>query len=377
MSIPFIDLKSQSRRVEDKVRKNLDTVLEHGMFIMGPEVRAFEERMEEFCGVKHAVGCASGTDALTMALMALGAGPGDAVFTTPFTFVATAETIALAGANPIFVDVDPMTYNIDPEELIKKIEFVRNEIPELTPKGVIAVDIFGQPADYERIQAICDEYDLFLIADSAQSCGATHNGKHVCAMGDIACTSFFPAKPLGCYGDGGMCFTNNDELKELLHSVRVHGQGSNKYENVRLGITGRLDSMQAAVLDAKLDIFPDEIRTRNEAADRYAALLEPIAGIRAPRIAEGNVSTWAQYCVLAKDSESRDKYMAALKEAGIPSVIYYPMCLHEQKVFSELGYEKGDMPVSEDLSERIFALPMHPYLEAEVQEKIVAVLAAV
>ena len=373
MSIPFIDLKAQYARVDEAVKKGIDGVLEHGAYVMGPEIAELESRLSNFSAVRHAIGCASGTDALIMALMAFEVGPGDAVFTTPFTFMATAEAIALLGATPVFVDIDPVTYNIDPSDLKRKIDDVKND-NKLTPKGVIAVDLFGQPADYERIEPLAHNNGLFLIVDAAQSFGATYQGKPVCSFGDVACTSFFPAKPLGCYGDGGMVFAHNDDLHKLLVSIRVHGMGEDKYENVRLGINGRLDSMQAAVLLAKFEIFPDEIEKRQQAAERYNTLLADVSDITLPHVAEGNTSVWAQYSLLAKDSEHRAEVMETLKEAGIPSVIYYPKPLHLQKAYAYLGYSKGDLPVCEGIAERIFSLPMHPYLKEEDQQAIAKVL---
>jgi len=374
MSIPFIDLKAQYRQVEDAVKKGIDGVLEHGAYVMGPEIGELENRLSSFSAVRHAVGCASGTDALIMALMALEVGPGDAVFTTPFTFMATAEAIALLGATPVFVDIDPVTFNIDPDDLRRKIRDIKDGQSELTPKGVIAVDLFGQPADYDRIEPLAHNNGLFLIVDAAQSFGATYQGKPVCSLGDMACTSFFPAKPLGCYGDGGMVFAQNDELHKLLVSVRVHGMGEDRYENVRLGINGRLDSMQAAVLLAKFDVFPGEIEKRQQAADRYNELLGDIADLTVPVVADGNTSVWAQYSLLARDSEHREELMGKLKAADIPSVIYYPKPLHLQKAFANLGYSEGSFPVCEDIASRIFSLPMHPYLKAEDQEAIAQVL---
>jgi len=371
MTIPFIDLKTQYSRVEDAVKRGIDTVLGHGAYIMGPEIAELESRLSSYSGVRHAVGCASGTDALVMALMALEVGPGDAIFTTPFTFMATAEAIALLGATPVFVDIDPVTFNIDPDDLRRRIAAVKDRRPDLTPKGVIAVDLFGQPADYDRIEPLAHNNGLFLIVDAAQSFGATYKGKPVCSLGDMACTSFFPAKPLGCYGDGGMVFTHNDELKKLLVSIRVHGMGDDKYENVRLGINGRLDSIQAAVLLAKFEIFPDEIAKRQEVADRYDALLADMDGVTTPVVAEGNTSVWAQYSILARDAAHRTELMDRLKAASIPTAIYYPKPLHLQKAFADLGYAKGAFPVCEAVGQRIFSLPMHPYLTGAEQETIV------
>lgn len=378
MNIPFIDLKKQFSRIEDQVRSNMDAVLEHGAYIMGPEIPALEKRLAEYCGTKHALGCASGTDALTLALMALDIKPGDAVFTTPFTFFATAEAIAVLGATPVYVDIDPVTFNIDPEKLEKTIEALKGadngmvlpKVEGLTPKGIISVDIFGLPADYDAIKTIADKHDLFLIEDAAQSFGGEYKGKRACSLGDITCTSFFPAKPLGCYGDGGMCFTDDDKLIERLRSHRVHGQGPDKYDNVRLGINGRLDTLQAAALQAKFDIFPEEVDLRDKVAATYAELLADVEGLTAPSVPEGYRSVWAQYCPMAKDGGHRDRIQAALKEKGVPSPIYYPIPLHLQTAFKDLGYNEGDCPISEDAAKRIFAIPMHPYLEREQQEYI-------
>jgi len=374
MSIPFIDLKAQYKEVETAVKKGIDGVLEHGAYVMGPEIADLEERLSSFSAVRHAVGCASGTDALIMALMAFEVGPGDAVFTTPFTFMATAEAIALLGATPVFVDIDPVTFNIDPDDLKRKIADVKDSRADLTPKGVISVDLFGQPADYDRIEPLAHNNGLFLIVDAAQSFGATYKGKPVCSLGDVACTSFFPAKPLGCYGDGGMVFAHNDALHKLLVSIRVHGMGEDKYENVRLGINGRLDSMQAAVLLAKFEIFPDEIVKRQQAADRYNELLSGIDGLTTPTLAEGCTSAWAQYSILARDTEHRTELMGKLSAANIPAVIYYPKPLHLQKAYANLEHSEGDFPVSENIAGRVFSLPMHPYLAAEDQETIAKVL---
>ena len=374
MSIPFIDLKAQYALVEDEVRKGIDAVLEHGAYIMGPEIAEIENRLSSYSAVRHGVACASGTDALLMALMALEVGPGDAVFTSPFTFMATAEVIALLGATPVFVDVDPVTFNIDPDALRRTIGEIKDTRSDLTPKGVIAVDIFGQPADYDRIEPLAHNNGLFLIVDAAQSFGATYKGKPVCSLGDMACTSFFPAKPLGCYGDGGMVFAHNDELHKLLLSIRVHGMGEDRYQNVRIGINGRLDSIQAAVLLAKFEIFPDELEKRQQVADRYQALLADVEHVIAPVIAEGCTSAWAQYSVLARDAAHRTELMDRLKENGIPTAIYYPTPLHLQEAFTGLGYKPGDLPVCEGIGSRIFSLPMHPYLKEADQETIVRAL---
>lgn len=376
MSIPFIDLKAQYALVEDAVKKGIDDVLNHGAYVMGPEITEIENRLSSFSAVRHGVGCASGTDALIMALMALGIGPGDAVFTTPFTFMATAEVVALLGATPVFVDIDPVTFNIDPEALRRKIGEIKDTRSDLTPRGVISVDIFGQPADYDRIEPLAHNNGLFLLVDAAQAFGATYKGKPICSLGDLACTSFFPAKPLGCYGDGGMVFAHNDELCKLLQSIRIHGMGDDRYENVRIGINGRLDSIQAAVLLAKFDIFPDELVKRQQVADRYEALLADVEDLTTPVVAEGCTSAWAQYSVLSRDAAHREELMDKLKAAGIPCTIYYPKPLHLQKAFANLGHTKGDLPICEEISDRIFSLPMHPYLTEADQETIAQALKA-
>jgi UDP-2-acetamido-2-deoxy-ribo-hexuluronate aminotransferase len=378
----FIDLATQQKRIRNKIEANITAVLDHGKYIMGPEIKAIEGCLAEYTGAKHAIGCASGTDALLLALLAGRIGPGDAVFTSPFTFIATAEVISLLGATPVFVDIEPETFNIDPAKLDQAVSALKandadihplpltNNPSPLTPKGVIAVDLFGLPADYERIDAVARKHDLFVIEDAAQSFGAELNGKKACSFGNIACTSFFPAKPLGCYGDGGMCFTDDDELANVMDSLRVHGKGDHKYDNVRIGINGRLDSLQAAILLAKFDIFPEEIELRQQVANRYAALLGSNSHIQVPFIPQGSLSAWAQYSILAAAEQQRTELQNNLKEAGIPTAIYYPQPLHLQSAFNSLGYKKGDFPVSEDCAHRIFSLPMHPYLSEEDQKKI-------
>ncbi|MCM0753942.1 DegT/DnrJ/EryC1/StrS family aminotransferase [Desulfovibrio aminophilus] len=376
MSIPFIDLKSQYRLIEDEVKKGIEAVLEHGAYVMGPEIRELEARLAEFTGTKHALACASGTDALLMALMALGIGRGDAVFTSPFTFMATAEVVSLLGATPVFCDIDPVTFNMDPASLDAAIQRTRAERLDLRPRAVISVDIFGVPCDYDAVEAVCRNHGLTLIQDAAQAFGALYKGKRCGAFGTIGCTSFFPAKPLGCYGDGGMCFTDSDEWDDLLQSVRIHGQGRDKYENVRLGINGRLDTMQAAVLLAKFKLFPREIELRQEVADRYAALLSQVPGLTVPTVPAECRSVWAQYSVLARDAAHRDELMAKLKAAGVPTAIYYPTPLHLQKAYSFLGHKRGDLPVCENVGDRVFSVPMHPYLTAEVQEQVAKAMLA-
>jgi len=383
----FIDLAVQQKRIRGKIEASIAAVLDHGKYIMGPEIKQLEDRLADYVGVSHAIGCASGTDALLMALMAHQVGPGDAVFTSPFTFIATAEVISLLGATPVFVDIDPRTYNIDASRLELAVQAVKKNAPSihpipridttLQPKGIIAVDLFGLPADFEQLDAVAAKNDLFVIEDAAQSFGAELNGKKACAFGSIACTSFFPAKPLGCYGDGGMCFTNDGRLAEAMQSVRVHGKGHHKYDNVRIGINGRLDTLQAAVLLAKFDIFPEEIGLRRIVASRYTNMLQSKTDLLPPDMPLNYQCAWAQYSVLAKDGQHRDELQRHLKEAGIPTAVYYPKPLHLQTAYSYLGYQKGDFAVSEDYADRIFSLPMHPYLSEAAQETIVDAMANV
>ncbi|MCX7816199.1 MAG: DegT/DnrJ/EryC1/StrS aminotransferase family protein [Syntrophales bacterium] len=380
----FVDLKKQRERIKTRIVQNIERVMSHGRYIMGPEVVELEERLASFVEVEHAVGCSSGTDALLLALMALSVGPGDAVFTTPFTFVATAEAIKLVGATPVFVDIDPRTYNIDAEKLERAIIALSRQdlsfypLPRnaryLKPRAVIPVDLFGLPADYEAIEEVAKRYGLYVIEDAAQSFGAEYKGRKTCSFGQIACTSFYPAKPLGGYGDGGMCFTDDDELAGVLRSLRDHGQGSRRYEYIRLGINGRLDTIQAAILLAKWEIFPEEFQLRQEVAARYRSLLGSNKTLVLPEVPEGLKSAWAQFSVLATDENTRRVQMENLSRAGVPTVIYYPKPLHLQCVFSELGYNDGDFPFSEDCAKRIFSLPMHPYLTLEEQLKIADVL---
>ncbi len=381
----FIDLKAQQARIRETIEANLRGVLDHGRYIMGPEIGELEKRLAAYTGAEHAIGCSSGTDALLLALMALDVGPGDAVFTTPFTFVATAEVVSLLGATPVFVDIDRTTFNMDPEALNKAVQAVAasNDKPHpipyaagmLTPRAVIAVDLFGLPADYDAIAEVAKTHDLAVIEDAAQSFGGDYKGRKACSLGDVACTSFFPAKPLGGYGDGGMVFTNDDDLEEIIRSILVHGQGRDKYENVRIGMNGRLDTLQAAVLLAKFDIFPEEIDLRRQVAERYAKKLTAAApDLILPSLPEGYSSAWAQYSVLARDDAHRTELRQKLQDAGIPTAVYYPKPLHLQTAFARLGYDEGTFRVSEDCSSRIFSLPMHPYVEASDQDRIAEAL---
>jgi UDP-2-acetamido-2-deoxy-ribo-hexuluronate aminotransferase len=402
----FIDLETQQKRIKKQLDESMQRVLAHGNYIMGPEVKELEQKLAAYVGVKHAIGCASGTDALLMALMAYDIGPGDAIFTTPFTFIATAEVISLLGATPVFVDIDPKTYNIDPQKLEQAILAIKandsslHPLPKskanvtaltpspstgegwgegegagLRPRAVIPVDLFGLPADYDALNRIAKEHGIFVIEDAAQSFGGEYKGKKACSLADIACTSFFPAKPLGCYGDGGMCFTDDGQLAEIMESIRVHGKGGHKYDNVRIGINGRLDTLQAAILLAKFDIFPEEVELRNQAAERYTeSLKKAAAALVTPHITAGYKSVWAQYSLLAKDEDHRASLQKQLQENKIPTAIYYPKPLHLQTAFASLGYAPGAFPVSEDAANRIFSLPMHPYLSQVDQERIIDAL---
>jgi dTDP-4-amino-4,6-dideoxygalactose transaminase len=373
MGIPFIDLKTQYARIQDQVNQNIQNVLEHGRYIMGPEIQEFETQAAAFAGTRHALSCGSGTDALLLALMALNIGPGDAVLTTPFTFMATAETIAFLGATPVFVDIDPVTYNLDPDKLETALTDIKMARPDLKVKAIMPVDLFGLPAEYDRILEIAKAHQLKVVVDAAQSFGAKYKGTCTAALGDIACTSFFPAKPLGCYGDGGACFTDSDELQDIMHSLRVHGQGSDKYDNVRIGLNARMDTLQAAVLLPKLAIFEEEIDMRQKVARRYNEKLAD-SGLVLPLLPEDMLCVWAQYSVQAKDSAHRTALQDQLKQQGVPSAIYYPRPLHLQTAFADLGYKPGDLPVSESVGERIFALPMSPYLSEADQDTVCAAL---
>ncbi|NQV14977.1 DegT/DnrJ/EryC1/StrS family aminotransferase [bacterium] len=363
----FIDLAKQQSLIKDALDSRIQAVLAHGKYIMGPEIKEMEAQLAEYVGVKYCVSCSSGTDALLMPLLAWGIGPGDAVFTTPFTFIATAEVIQLLGATSVFVDIDPLSYNISPELLDAAIGKVVEE-GKLSPKVIIPVDLFGLPADYAAIDLIAKKYDLKILEDSAQGFGGEINGKMACSFGDVASTSFFPAKPLGCYGDGGAIFTDDEELYEKLVSIRVHGKGGDKYDNIRIGINGRMDTLQAAIVLEKFTLFPEEVKLRNKVAEKYNSLLKGHVVI--PKVPTGFTSVWAQYSILAEDAEARQALQTKLKDSGIPTAVYYPKPLHQQTAFAHLNYQDGDFPVSEEISQRIFSLPMHPYLEDADIEKI-------
>ena len=365
MSIEFIDLKAQRLRLETEINAGIQNVLEHGRFIMGPEVKEFEAGLAEFGKAKHALGCANGTDAILLPLMAWKVGPGDAVFCPSFTYCATAEVIALTGATPVFVDVERDTYNMSVSSLKRAIKDVKDH-GELSPKAVIAVDLFGQSANYEAIAPIAREQGLKLIADSAQGFGTTLNGKHPLHWVDIATTSFFPAKPLGCYGDGGAVLTDDAELADAINSLRIHGKGMDKYDNIRVGMNSRLDTLQAAILLPKLAIFADEIEKRNIVAARYTAGLKTHAS-RVPVVLDGVTSTWAQYTIEVPDPFA---LAAALKERGIPTARYYPKPVHMQSAYNHFPVAGNGLPNTEDCIDNIISLPMHPYLDEDTQDKI-------
>jgi dTDP-4-amino-4,6-dideoxygalactose transaminase len=363
--MPFIDLQAQRARIAPKIDAAIARVLAHGAYVMGPEVARLEAALAEFAGVRHAVACSNGTDALILCLRALGIGPGDAVFVPAFTFAATAEAVVLVGATPVFVDVAEDDFNLDCASLEAAVDAVR-KAGELRPKAVIPVDLFGQPADYRAIDAVAGRHKLAVIDDAAQSFGATYENRRVGTLALISATSFFPAKPLGCYGDGGAVFTDDDGLAELVRSLRSHGAGADKYDNARIGTNARLDTLQAAILLEKLAIFPDEIVRRQQVADRYSAALGKVA--RVPALKPGRTSVWAQYTLVLRD---RDAVQARLKAAGVPSVVYYPRPLNAQAAFRGFPVAPGGAPASQRLSAAVLSLPMHPYLEPATQDRIV------
>jgi dTDP-4-amino-4,6-dideoxygalactose transaminase len=364
--IPFIDLAAQRRRLKPAVDEAVTRVLDHCQFIMGPEVRAFEADLAAFCGAKHAVTCASGTDALVLALRAFGIGPGDAVLCPSFTFCATAEVAVLVGATPVFVDVDAATFNIDAKGIAGAVETAK--ALGLTPKAVIPVDLFGLAADHAAVEAAAKAHGLMILDDAAQGFGATYNNRRIGTFGHATATSFFPAKPLGCYGDGGAVMTDDGNLADLMRSIKVHGQGSDKYDNVRIGLASRLDTIQAAVLIEKLKIFPDEIEARNRVARRYAEGLADVVTV--PVVPAGSTSVWAQYTIRLKPG-TRDGFAAALKAEGVPTAIYYPIPLHLQQAYKQYPVGKGGIAVSEQLAVEVISLPMHPYLDEATQGRII------
>lgn len=366
-AVQFIDLAAQRRRLGSRIDDAVLRVVNHGHYIMGPEVFELEEQLSTFCGAKHSISCANGTDALALCLMAKGVKPQDAILVPSFTFAATAEVVAWLGATPIFVDVDADTFNMSPASLEQGIATARQL--GLSPRGVIVVDLFGRPADYDKIEPICHSHGLWLLDDAAQSFGARFHDRRIGTIGDMTATSFFPAKPLGCYGDGGAIFTDDDEIATILRSLRVHGQGKDKYDNVRIGMNGRLDTMQAAILIEKLAIFGDEIEARQRVADRYAEGLRDLVSV--PELPDGFVSTWAQYTLKLSPAMDRARIQAELKQAGVPTNIYYPIPLHQQTAYRRYPTAGNGLPVSEQLAASVLSLPMHPYLETDAQDRII------
>jgi dTDP-4-amino-4,6-dideoxygalactose transaminase len=365
--IPFIDVGAQRRRLGSAIDVAVARVLDHCQFILGPEVRALEQALAEFCGARHVVSCASGTDALALVLMAKDIGPGDAVICPSFTFCATAEMVVLLGATPVFADVDEATFNISPASVVRAIAAAKKA--GLTPRMILPVDLFGLPAEHQALNAIAAEEKLFVLDDAAQGFGATIGNRKIGTLTDATTTSFFPAKPLGCYGDGGAVFTDDPEMAETLVSLRVHGQGRDKYDNVRIGLTARLDTIQAAVLIEKLKIFPDEIDARNRFAKRYAKALDGLVGV--PKVPDGMTSIWAQYTIRIKPG-TRDAFAAALKAEGVPTAIYYPKPLHRMQVYGGFPCAEGGLPVTDRLADEVISLPMHAYLDEATQDRIIA-----
>jgi UDP-2-acetamido-2-deoxy-ribo-hexuluronate aminotransferase len=364
--IPFIDVAAQRRRLGRAIDDAVARVLAHCQFIQGPEVRALEAELAAFCGARHAIACSSGTDALLLVLMAWQIGPGDAVICPAFTFCATAEVVALLGATPVMADVQPDTFNLDPGSCERAVATAKRL--GLKPRAIIPVDLFGVPADHDAINAIAAAHGLLVLDDAAQAFGATYKGRKLGALTTAAATSFFPAKPLGCYGDGGAVFTDDDDFAARVKSLRVHGEGVDKYDTVRIGMTGRLDTIQAAILLEKLKVFPEEIIARNAAAARYSASLGDIAIV--PRAGHHATSVWAQYTLRLKPGQ-RDGIAATLKAEGIPTAIYYAKPLHRQAAYRGFPVVDGGLPVSEQLAEEVISLPMHAYLEQPVQDRIV------
>lgn len=358
----FIDLKAQQEPIRADIERRIKAVLDHGQYIMGPEVGDLEQRLAAYVGARHCVSVSSGTDALLIAMMALGIGPGDEVVTTPFTFISTVETIALLGAHPVFIDIDPRTYNLDPNLL-------EAALTEKT-RAIMPVSLYGQCADFQAINAIARQHGIPVIEDGAQSFGATHRGEKSCHLSTIGCTSFFPSKPLGGYGDGGACFTDDDELAKRMQQIRIHGQ-DRRYNHPLIGVNGRLDTLQAAILLSKLEIFPEEVARRAEIAEKYRQLLEGTVVI--PFVEAFNTSVYAQYTIRV---EQRDEVASALAAQGVPTAVHYPVPLHRQPAFASLGYPQTCFPHSEEAARQVMSLPMHPYLDSGDQTRIAEVLKA-
>jgi dTDP-4-amino-4,6-dideoxygalactose transaminase len=365
--IPFIDVAAQRRRLGGRIDTAVARVLDHCQFVLGPEVRELEAALAAFCGARHAVTCASGTDALLMVLMAKGIGPGDAVICPSFTFCATAEAVALIGATPVFADVDAATFNLAPDSAVRAVAAAR--AAGLTPRMIIPVDLFGQPADFASLNALAAAETLVVLDDAAQAFGATFGNRALGTLADATATSFFPAKPLGCYGDGGAVFTDDDDMRDILVSLRAHGQGADRYDNVRIGLTARLDTIQAAVLIEKLKIFPEEIAERNRIARRYSQRLAD--AVKVPTVPAHMTSVWAQYTIRV-DAGARDAFAATLKAQGIPTAIYYPKPLHRQEAYRHFPADPCGLPVCDLLAEEVVSLPMHAYLDETTQDRIIA-----
>jgi dTDP-4-amino-4,6-dideoxygalactose transaminase len=365
--IPFIDVATQRQRLGDRIDAAVARVLGHCQFILGPEVRELEAALAAFCGARHVVTCASGTDALLMVLMARGLGPGDAVICPSFTFCATAEVVARVGATPVFADIDAATFNIAPESAARAIAAARQA--GLNPRMIVPVDLFGLPADFAAINALAAAEKLFVLDDAAQAFGAMVGNRRLGTLADAAATSFFPAKPLGCYGDGGAVFTDDDEMRDILLSLRTHGEGADRYDNVRIGLTARLDTIQAAVLIEKLKIFPDEMAERNRIARRYSQHLADV--VKVPTVPDGMISVWAQYTIRIK-AGGRAAFASALKAQGIPTAIYYPKPLHRQEAYRDFPADPSGLPVSDLVAEEVISLPMHSYLDGATQDRIIA-----
>lgn len=365
----FIDLHTQYLQLRDEINANIQKVLDHGKYIMGPEVFELEDQLADYVGVQHCITCANGTDALQMVLMAWNIKAGDAVFVPSFTFMSTAEVVSLQGATPVFTDIDIKTFNMSAESLEKQIKKVLAE-GKLTPKAIIPVDLFGQPADYDKIMKIAKKYNLLVLEDAAQGFGGSIEDMKACSFGDAATTSFFPAKPLGCYGDGGAIFTDNDELAELLKSIRIHGKGTEKYDNIRIGLNSRLDTIQAAILLPKLKVFKEyELQKRNEIACRYTESLK--GKYTTPFVPNNIKSSWAQYTLLLNNEEERNSLQSKLKEHDIPSMIYYPKPLHLQMCYKDLEYDKCSLINSENASKCVLSLPMSPWIDRHDLEKVI------
>ena len=370
MNIAFIDLAQQQARIRDKIDAGLTAVLNHGAYIMGPEVGALESRLGDWTKAVHNISCSSGTDALSLALHGLELQPGQGVIVPSFTFAASAEVMPTMGAIPIFAEVEADSFNLDPNKL--EAALVAGKAANIDVVGIIGVGLFGQPANYDAIRTFANAHDLWLIDDAAQSFGAQWQGRPVGQLADVTCTSFFPAKPLGAYGDGGAVFTDDDKIADIIRSCRIHGMGKDKYENIRIGMTGRLDSMQAVVLDAKLDIFEEELVLRQAVADRYQTLIGDV--VDTPRLAAGATSSWAQYCIKLPKTSNRDHVIKHLGASGVPTAIYYPIPMHQQPPYKAFPQSQCGLGVTLDLCRRVLALPMHPYLDEAQQQHIAAEL---